>query len=117
MVEDDDQVALVVQAMIEDLGYRVTRVGDALQALDMLDRGEAFDLIFSDVVMPGELNGLQLAAVIRERRPGMPIVLTTGYAGVAENRTADYQVVPKPYTMAVLSEAFRTALAQAPQNA
>ena len=117
MVEDDDQVALVVQAMIEDLGYRVTRVGDALQALDVLDRGEAFDLIFSDVVMPGELNGLQLAAVIRERRPGMPIVLTTGYAGVAENRTADYQVVPKPYTMAVLSEAFRTALAQAPQNA
>jgi PAS domain S-box-containing protein len=117
MVEDDDQVALVVQAMIEDLGYRVTRVGDALQALDLLDRGETFDLVFSDVVMPGELNGLQLAAVIRERRPGMQIVLTTGYAGVAESRTADYQVVPKPYTMAALDEAFRTALSQAPQDA
>jgi PAS domain S-box-containing protein len=117
MVEDDDQVALVVQAMIEDLGYRVTRVGDALQALDLLDRGETFDLVFSDVVMPGELNGLQLAAVIRERRPGMQIVLTTGYAGVAESWTADYQVVPKPYTMAALDEAFRTALSQAPQDA
>jgi len=117
MVEDDDRVASIVSEMVEDLGYRVTRVADALQALDVLERGDPIDLVFSDVVMPGELSGLQLAAVIRDKRPGLPIILTTGYTGAAEDKTASYQVLPKPYTMKQLSAAFADALPPKPTNA
>jgi PAS domain S-box-containing protein len=116
VVEDDDRVAVVVCAMIEDLGYRVTHVGDALQALEELGRSEErFDLVFSDIIMPGTLNGLQLAATIRERRPDLPIVLTSGYAGGTESQSElTYQVLEKPYGATELRAAFHTALASRP---
>lgn len=97
--------------MVEDLGYRVTRVSGGREALAALDRGDAYDLVFSDVVMPGDLNGLQLAAAIRERQPGLPIVLTSGYSGAAQGRDdIGFRILQKPYGANDLSAAFREAL-------
>lgn len=111
VVEDDDRVAAVVCDMIEDLGYRATRVANASEALEALKDGSAFDLVFSDVVMPGEMNGIQLAAEIRNRRPNLPIVLTTGYSNPEEDTGEPYRVLQKPYGVNALSSAFRAALA------
>ena len=113
VVEDDDRVAAVVCDMIDDLGYRATRVANASEALEALQAG-AFDLVFSDVVMPGEMNGIQLAAEIRSRLPKLPIVLTTGYSDPDENTGEPYRVLQKPYGVGALSEAFRAALAETP---
>lgn len=111
VVEDDDRVAAVVCDMIDDLGYRATRVANASEALEALQAG-AFDLVFSDVVMPGEMNGIQLAAEIRNRLPNLPIVLTTGYSDPDENTGEPYRVLQKPYGVSALSDAFRAALAE-----
>jgi CheY-like chemotaxis protein len=97
MVEDDDTVAALVEPLIEQLGYRAVRVSSAQDALDLLASGEKFDLIFSDIMMAGELNGLQLARLLRERDPDLPIVLTTGYSPAVETAAAEFPLLKKPY--------------------
>jgi CheY-like chemotaxis protein len=111
MVEDDDRVATVVCEMIEDLGYRVTRVANASQALAALEEEAGrFDLVFSDIAMPGGMNGIQLAAAIRDRRPTLPVLLTTGYSSPAEYTSEPFSVLQKPYGVKELSDALRAAL-------
>lgn len=96
IVEDDDAVADIVVALVRDAKSQPTRAANAAAALDILSAGRRFDLIFSDIVMPGEMNGFELAQEIDRRFPGMPIILTTGFAGSADvgNR---YPVLRKPY--------------------
>jgi PAS domain S-box-containing protein len=110
VVEDDDRVASVVCEMIEDLGYRATRIANAALALGALERTGPFDLVFSDIAMPGAMNGTQLAATIRERWPSLPILLTTGYSTATDYVDAPFRVLQKPYGVAELSDAFRDAL-------
>ncbi len=111
LVEDDDEVAALTAEMIEQLGYETTRVASAEAALGALANGRAIDLVFSDVMMPGKMNGLDLAREIRARRPGLPVVLTTGYVEAARQGTAGERiaVLPKPYRLQEL----RAALARA----
>jgi signal transduction histidine kinase len=96
IVEDDDAVANVVEALAREVNCLPTRASSADAALAILQQGRRFDLIFSDIVMPGEMNGLELAQEIDRRFPGTPIILTTGYSGSADvaNR---YPVLRKPY--------------------
>ena len=80
VVEDNDDVGQFSTELLEDLGYTVRRVDNADAALSILAEDEfAADLVFSDVIMPG-MNGVELAGVIRDRYPGLPVVLTSGYA-------------------------------------
>ena len=95
VVEDDDAVAGVVEALARDAGCAPTRVSGAAAALTTLDEGQVFDLVFSDIVMPGAMNGLELALEIERRYPGLPIVLTTGYSGAADVG-AQFPVLRKP---------------------
>jgi CheY-like chemotaxis protein len=98
VVEDDDSVAAVVCEMIVNLGYRTVRVGTAGEALEALEQGQStFDIIFSDIMMPGTMNGIDLARAVRQRIPGLPIVLTTGYAGLAASVDTEFSVLHKPY--------------------
>ena len=71
-------------------------------ALAALAKDEfAFDLVFSDVIMPG-MNGVELATVIRDRYPGLPVVLTSGYSSVlAENAHRGFELIQKPYSVEV----------------
>jgi signal transduction histidine kinase/CheY-like chemotaxis protein len=96
VVEDDDGVAEIIDALARDAGCVPTRAANAAEALAILKEGRRFDLVFSDIVMPGVMNGFELAQEIERRYPGLPIVLTTGYSGAADigNR---FPVLRKPY--------------------
>jgi CheY-like chemotaxis protein len=113
LVEDDDEVASLVTEMLGELGYRVTRAASAQGALGALADDRALDLVFSDVLMPGAMNGMELAREIRRRRPHMPILLTTGYSGDAFKEAASehINVLRKPYEIRALDSALRVTLA------
>ncbi len=112
VVEDNDEVGQFSTELLEDLGYSVRRVADASAALAILAEDEfATDLVFSDVIMPG-MNGVELAGFIRERYPGLPVVLTSGYSNVlAENAHRGFELIQKPYSVESLSRVLRKAIA------
>lgn len=80
LVEDDEMVRQHVESLLISLGYRVTAVMNAAECLKVIAKLDRVDLLFSDIVMPGGMSGTQLAAIVRERYPEMPILLTSGYA-------------------------------------
>ena len=112
LVEDNDEVATLVTEMLRELGYRVTRAASAQGALGALADGREIDLVLSDIMMPGTMNGMQLAREVRRRRPGAPILLTTGYAGAAvqEAEVGGIDILCKPYAIEALDAALHVAL-------
>ncbi len=118
LVEDDNEVAALTLEMLGALGYRVTRVENAEAALGALANGRNIDIVFSDVMMPGKIDGIDLMNEIRLRRPGLPVVLTTGYMeGVKQKADAvGVQVLPKPYRLKELEAALDRAR-QPPETA
>ena len=112
LVEDDDEVAALVTEMLQELGYRVTRAASAPAALGALANDRAIDIVFCDIMMPGNMNGFELAKEVKVRRPGLPVLLTTGYAsGTLFDDTAEIHVLRKPYELQSLDNALRAALA------
>jgi len=113
LVEDDDAVAAGVGHMLGDLGYRHVRVANAAEALATLDKDSRFDLVFSDMVMPGEMDGLGLAQEVRRRMPETPVLLTTGFSEAASAATGEaFRLLPKPYGIDSLSQALDAALSE-----
>ena len=113
LVEDDDAVAAGVGHMLTDLGYRHVRVASASEALGVLEKDSRFDLVFSDMVMPGEMDGLGLAQEVRRRLPATPVLLTTGFSEAASAATGEsFRVLPKPYGIDGLSEALSATLSE-----
>jgi PAS domain S-box-containing protein len=112
VVDDNKEVGRFSAELLEDLGYTVTRAASAQEALAILDVNEfAIDLVFSDVIMPG-MDGVELATLLRERYPGLPVVLTTGYSNVlAENTHLGFELIRKPYSVEVLSRILRKSVA------
>jgi len=104
LVEDNADVADVSQAMLEEIGYTVRLAADARQALVMFE-AEAFDLVVSDIVMPGGMNGIELAEELRHRKPKLPIVLVSGYAASANAAPSQFPVLRKPFRMEQLAQA------------
>ena len=100
--------------MLEDLGYRVLQAETGLGALQILDHNSEVALVFSDVVMPGGMTGVELARQLRNRYPGVKVLLTTGYArsAISDHGTTDDEVelLPKPFDAARLAHAVRSAL-------
>ena len=113
VVEDNDEVGRFSTELLEDLGYRVQRVADAASALALLETDEfSADLVFSDVIMPG-MNGVEFANIVRERYPGLPVILTSGYSEVlAENAHVGFELIQKPYSVESLSRVLRKAIVQ-----
>ena len=106
LVEDDDGVAAMVTEMLGELGFEVARSPDALDALARLETDQAFDLVLSDMVMPGDMDGRMLAREIRGRLPRMPVLLTSGYSAAAAEAESDgFRVLAKPYRLDALDEA------------
>ncbi|WP_027552995.1 PAS domain-containing sensor histidine kinase [Bradyrhizobium sp. Cp5.3] len=104
LVEDNPDVASVSTGLLEQLGYSVHRVADAEAALRELETN-GVDFVFSDIVMPGKMDGLSLAHHLRQIRPGLPILLATGYSDVAADVRGDFPILRKPYEIHELSEA------------
>jgi CheY-like chemotaxis protein len=104
VVEDDPQVAEVAVAALEGMGHKVVLRPDAASALALLRTGPAFDLVFSDIVMPGGMSGIELAEAISASFPLLPILLATGYSGAALAPGAlRFPVLAKPYSVQELS--------------
>jgi len=103
LVEDNDEVAASIVPILESMGCRVTRVDRATRARQLLDQGSHPDLILSDVVMPGEMDGVALAKHVRQAWPDQRLLLMTGYAEQLDNITRmGFEVLPKPCTPQML---------------
>jgi PAS domain S-box-containing protein len=101
VVEDDTSVAGIACSLLRAAGAEVRHAGDVEEAIAAFGAG-AFDLVFSDVVMPGGRSGFDLARVLSRERPGMPILLATGYGGSNMPKTAEFKILAKPYDQADL---------------
>jgi PAS domain S-box-containing protein len=118
VVEDDPLVAGYVIAQLGSLGYRTLTAGDGAAALALVDQGASFDLLFTDIIMPGGMNGQQLAEAIRLRRPGIRVLYTSGYTddAIVHEGQLDPGValLRKPYRKAELAQKIREMLGGAP---
>ncbi|MGI4732007.1 MAG: PAS domain-containing protein [Janthinobacterium lividum] len=109
VVEDNGDVGRFTTQTLEELGYETVWAANGDEAMAELARhgGERFDIVFSDVVMPG-MNGIQLGEAIRRTYPGLPVVLTSGYSNIlAENGTHGFELLHKPYSVEQLSRVLR----------
>jgi CheY-like chemotaxis protein len=116
VVEDNTQLRDTAVAQLTALGYRVLQAPDGHAALRLLEQGAArVDLLFSDVVMPGGLDGYALAKTAAERQPGIKVLLTSGFPGDTQARlgaeASAYPLLGKPYRKEDLARAIRAALA------
>lgn len=111
LVEDNHEVGEFTSELLRDLGYAVKWAKSANDALSLVNEDEfAFDLIFSDVMMPG-MNGVELAHLISDKYPGLPILLTTGYStALADRSTSGVELIRKPYSVETLARALRKAI-------
>jgi len=109
IVEDDTLVAELAAGMLSELGFECTVTHSAKEALETLASGSKPKLIFTDIVMPGGISGIELARKVRDRFPELPILLTTGYSEqVAGNH--GFPVLQKPYEMEHLASALGDVL-------
>jgi CheY-like chemotaxis protein len=106
-VEDNPEVADVTAGLLEQLGHTVELVNSAGAALERLQAGAAPALLFTDIVMAGELNGLGLARRVRAQWPHLAVLLVTGYSREAEAIGDEFPVLAKPYQLADLAAALQ----------
>ena len=102
VVEDDHFVADLAVDMLGELGFEATVAHSAKDALERLAAGDRPRLVFSDVVMPGGITGIELARKLRERFPELPILLTTGYSEQV-SATQGFPVLQKPYELSSMA--------------
>lgn len=115
LVEDNLQVRDFAAELLEDLHCEVVAANDAAQALDVLS-SRSFDLVISDVVMPG-MSGIDLAERIAADRPGLPVLLATGFSENIVGGPVGFQVVSKPHDASSLAKAVSELLNQGGNNA
>jgi CheY-like chemotaxis protein len=113
IVEDNEEVGAFAEALLADLGHSTRRARSGEEALELLPN-HRFDIVFSDVVMPG-MGGLKLAQILAEQRPDLPVVLATGYSNeIAQSGSSGRPVILKPYRVETLSRALNAALGSKP---
>jgi len=118
VVEDDATVRLIAVSMLENLGYKVIEASNGETALAELENNDnGIDLLFSDIVMPGGISGIELAGKVRSTHPTLAILLTTGYSPEEVNPVAktgkNWPLIPKPYSKDILAREIRTVLKSA----
>lgn len=116
VVDDNEDLLEVTSAMLTAFGYRVLCARNAAEAIQMFESGQEFDLLFSDVVMPNGMNGVELAREARRLNKGIKILLTSGYAGdVLERHGAvdEFPIIDKPFRVADLARRLRSILHEA----
>jgi CheY-like chemotaxis protein len=102
LVEDNPQVAAASTGLLEQLGYHVRWAADAPAALAELEK-DGIDIVFSDIVMPGKMDGIGLAQTIRKKNPDIPILLVTGYSSSAKDIGSQFAILHKPFQLHELS--------------
>jgi CheY-like chemotaxis protein len=111
IVDDNTEVREVMAVIVGSLGYEVLTAGDAAVALELIRSHRNIDLLVSDIVMSGGVNGFELAERARALRPGLPVLLMSGYpAGSVE--TCNFPILHKPYRREQLAKHIRAALGE-----
>ncbi|OLS63692.1 hybrid sensor histidine kinase/response regulator [Pseudomonas putida] len=114
IVEDRPDVAELAKMVLEDYGYQADLVLNAREALKRFEGGERYDLLFTDLIMPGGMNGVMLAREVRRSHPAIKVLLTTGYAENSIERTdiggSEFEVISKPYLPHDLARKIRQVL-------
>jgi signal transduction histidine kinase len=116
VVEDNEDLLEATSAMLTTFGYRVLCARTGAEAIEILDSGAEIDLLFSDVVMPNGMNGIELARQTRQRSKDMKVLLTSGYAGdVLERYRAvdEFPIIDKPFRLSDLAWRLRSILEEA----
>jgi len=109
VVEDNPDVKSVAVTLLEQLNYRTVAVDNAKSALNLLATGTPIDLVFTDVMLPGDLDGVALAQAISKKHPRVPVLLTSGYAKALAARHG-LPILRKPYQLSALAEAIHSTL-------
>ena len=109
VVDDDSLVLMNTAAMLEDLGHRTIEATSGPQALDVLRGAEPVDVVVTDQAMPG-MTGVQLAAAIRAERPGLPVILATGYAELPPGTDPSLPKLRKPFQQEALARMIANCL-------
>jgi PAS domain S-box-containing protein len=114
IAEDDALVSTFVTGQLKSLGYATLVAGNAAEALSLIERGATFDLLFTDVIMPGDMNGRQLAEEVVRRRPFVKVLFTSGYTqnAILHHGRLDPDIIllPKPYRKSDLARMVRLAI-------
>ncbi|MBI0476453.1 PAS domain-containing protein [Sphingomonas sp. MA1305] len=114
VVEDQVDVGDYAETVLTEFGYTVLRAENASEALELLDGAGKIDLLFSDLIMPGGMNGVMLAREVKRRRPNMNVLLTTGYAESSiervDARGAEFELIQKPYKRTELATKVRLVI-------
>jgi len=113
VVEDSEDVRRAVVDMLQGWGYRVEAAEDPDVAAAILERDSAFDLLFTDIVMPGTITAVELAQLAQRLKPGIAVLLTSGFARglIPDHTRSGYPMIAKPYTSEALSTKLRSVLA------
>lgn len=112
LVEDRSDVAATTAQMLELLGYQTAIAHDADSALQLLTQSNTYELLLSDVIMPGSMDGIALARKAARQYPSLKVLLVTGYAQLGENENLEFPVLCKPYRHADLARKLRELLSQ-----
>ncbi len=108
VVEDNEEVAAISSRYFEQMGFQADHVSNGADALDKLRANGTYNLVFSDILMPGTVGGLELARIVREHHPELPVLLTSGYSQSAQEAVREgFSIVQKPYDLHELSTAVR----------
>jgi CheY-like chemotaxis protein len=116
VVDDNEDLLEVTSAMLTVLGYRVLCARNGAEAIQMFEGGQEFDLLFSDIIMPNGISGVELAREATRLSIGIKVLLTSGYAGdVLERHQAvgEFPIVHKPFSLANLARRLRSILDEA----
>lgn len=114
VVEDEVQLLLMITDVLENLGYKVLGAKSGEEAMQLIKDGAEFDLLLTDVVMPGKIGGFELAKQVREILPNIPVIYSSGYTGFTRSEMGKVQapLLRKPAAPNVLAEAISSALVQ-----
>ena len=113
VVEDNPSVRKAVARQLDALGYKMLEAQNAAAALDLVEDGAEFDLLLTDIIMPGGMTGYQLADMLRVKRPGLRVLFTSGYTELAasgDGRRCKEPLLSKPYRKQELGRAIRDTL-------
>ncbi|NDK35141.1 response regulator [Rhodovulum sulfidophilum] len=108
LVEDDGLIRMDLAIMLEEMGYSLTEASSADQALELLNESNGFELLVTDIDMPGAMDGLALAVAVRDRLPQCQILIVSGGRPPRpDEMPAGSRFLPKPVTSSALEETIR----------
>jgi DNA-binding NtrC family response regulator len=111
VVEDEMLIRMISAEMLEDAGFKVIEAESADEALQILERAENVQVLFTDIRMPGSMDGLELAMLVHRRWPNIKLLLTSGHRSLAPNEVPDDgRFVPKPYSLTAVVNEIREML-------